>query len=473
MKLNLFLTMSHLTTGALGAAVMWFAATSGASLMVPGVLVLGVSVLAGWGVSRILSAGLHQIQQADLARSDAPLPSHPIREIVLVVEHVRSRAGRWADAASSARHQTQEIEALVDLMTQEPSGQTPEREGSAASQLKLVLRQLTSQLQAELDQILVQVGDVDGKTSKIVAGTEDQTEAVNRTTTYVEQLSLQFDSVAENANAAQRSARKAGDAALQAQSMVREHLEHISGFRMRVEGAERKLRMLGERTEAIGAIVETITAISSRTDLLALNASIESIRAGEQGRGFSVVAEEVRKLAEQAAQATREVSTLIDTIQSETDESIRAMAEQREDVQAEMNRMTSTNTHLGMIGETCHESIDRIQDISRLAAQQLHLTQDLVVAVERISEATRSNRTQADGAAWTVRSITQHVESLDAALAPLRAGFQTGNKLRRQQKPTNGRLNSSHTRTLADEGQGIMSADRLLATASSSMNQAD
>ncbi len=463
MKLKHFLIVSHLITGTLGGAAILLSTTASLSIFVPAIVILVLSVIIGWGVSRVLGEGMQQIQQADLARSDVPRPTHPIRDIELVVEHVRSRAGRWSDAASSARLQTQEIEALLDQITHESSGQNPGRTGSAASQLQSVLRQLTSQLQSDLDRILVQIDDVEEKTGRIVAGTDDQTEAVNRTTTYVEQLSLQFDSVAENANAAQRSARKANEAAVQAQSMVGEHLEQIDGFRFRVEGAERKLRALGERTEAISAIVETITAISSRTDLLALNASIESIRAGEQGRGFSIVAEEVRKLAEQAAQATRQVSTLIETIQSETNESIRAMAEQREAVQSEMKRMTSTKTQLGMIGETCHESSERIQDISRLAAQQLHLTQDLVVAVERISDATRTNRTHADGAGWTVRSITQHVESLDAALAPLRSGFQNTSRSRRPQQSTNGRSTGSQSRTGIEAG----SQERGLATASS------
>ncbi len=438
MKLNLFLTLSHVTTAAIGAAVLWLAGPSSGSAIAWVAAAFGMSGVVGFALSRTINGGLRLIQQADLARSDAPAQSHPICDVQDVIEHIRSRAARWSDAAASARHQTQEIESLLDAICQESSENRSEHVGSAASQLKRLLQQLTFQLQSELDQIVTHVDDVQEKSSQIAAGTEDQTEAVNRTTTYVEQLSLQFDSVAENANAAQRSALKAGEVASQARSMVEQHLDHIDGFRARVEGAERKLRALGERTEAIGTIVETITSISSRTDLLALNASIESIRAGEQGRGFSVVAEEVRKLAEQAAQATRQVSNLIETIQTETDESIRAMAEQREDVQAEIKRMSSTRDQLGLIGETCHESVARIQDISRLAAQQLHLTQDLVVAVERISETTRSNRSRAEGAGWTVRSITQHVETLDLTLAPMRAGLQVVNERGRQRAKTGG-----------------------------------
>ena len=432
MKLNLFLTLSHVTAAAIGAGVLWMIGPGSTSAITAAAVAIGISGAIGFALSRSIGGGLRLIQQADHSRSETPAQAHPIQDVQEVIKHIRSRAVRWSDAVSNARHQAQEIESLLEAISQGNSSDGPDRIGSAVSQLKRVLHQLNGQLKSELDQISTQVSEVQENSGQIAAGAEDQSEAVNRTTTYVEQLSLQFDSVAENANAAQRSALKAGEVASQARSMVEQHLEHIDGFRTRVEGAERKLRALGERTEAIGAIVETITAISSRTDLLALNASIESIRAGEQGRGFSIVAEEVRKLAEQAAQATRQVSNLIETIQTETDESIRAMAEQREDVHAELKRMSSTRNQLGLIGETCQESVARIQDISRLAGQQLHLTQDLVVAVERISETTRSIRSRTEGAGWTIRSISQHVETLNHTLAPLRAGMQAENHRGRQ-----------------------------------------
>ena len=249
----------------------------------------------------------------------------------------------------------------------------------SVARLQQTLGSLLTSAQGDFDQILNDTSDIERATEEIAAGTEDQSEAVNRTTTYVEQLSLQFDSVAENANTARAAALKAGELAGSAKEMVENHLHRIEGLRSRVEGSERKLKALGERSQAINAIVGTIGAISSRTDLLALNASIESIRAGEQGRGFSVVADEVRKLAEQAALATREISALIETIQTDTEESIQAMAQQRKDVCEESVRMVETKDQLDRIAETCAASGSGIQEISRLAAQQLHLTQDLEI----------------------------------------------------------------------------------------------
>lgn len=424
MKLKHFLTLSHVVTAGTGAIVAMIAALFSSSAVIAGVLAVGLGTFVGLVVNRVLASGLRLIQTADQSGTDAPVESHPIREIEIVKEHVRKRAARWSDMGSSARHQTQEIESLIEQMYAEMDEDASNRSGSAASQLKRTLRHLTTRLQSELDQIIKHAGDVQGNTAVMTAVADEQAESVNRTTTYVEQLSVQFDTIAENANAAQSTVRSGGEVAFQAHSMVSDHLSHIEATGRRIAATERKLQTLSERTLTIETILETITEISAKTDLLALNASIESLRAGEEGRGFSVVAEEVRKLAEQITESTRQVSELVETIHIETDESVQALSGQRKEMQDEIQRMTSTSSQIDVIRDTCRESAEHLQHLSRTAAQQLHLTQDLVMAVERISDSTRKSRTHAEGAGWAARSLNQHLETLDRTLAPLRSGLQ-------------------------------------------------
>ena len=145
-------------------------------------------------------------------------------------------------------------------------------------------------------------------------------------------------------------------------------------------------RRLGDRSVEIGTIVELIRGISSRTDMLALNATIESVRAGEHGRGFAVVAEEIRKLAERTAAATREIGTLVEAIQADTHESIRALGEEQTEMEQESERVRETGSALERISQVAEHSARLVEGISRSTNDQVLATQDLVRAMQRISE---------------------------------------------------------------------------------------
>jgi len=190
-------------------------------------------------------------------------------------------------------------------------------------------------------------------------------------------------------------------------------------IRLHVDTGGRKLQGLGERSQEIGSIVETIGSISARTDMLALNASIESVRAGEHGRGFAVVAEEVRKLAEQTASATREVGHLIESIQVETQESIAAIADERAQVAQEVQRVSEAGVALDHISQTSTDSAQRVGEISRATLHQLRGTQEVVLAMQQISNITRRIREGASGSRDATTTLAAMACQLDTALAPL------------------------------------------------------
>jgi len=129
-----------------------------------------------------------------------------------------------------------------------------------------------------------------------------------------------------------------------------------------------------------------IRGISSRTDMLALNATIESVRAGEHGRGFAVVAEEIRKLAERTASAAREIGTLVEAIQADTHESIRAMSEEQTQMEQEAQRVREAGKALERISEVAEYSARLVEGISRSSNDQVLATQELVRAMQRITE---------------------------------------------------------------------------------------
>ncbi len=421
MKLRWLFTTSHLLAMCLGGLVFWQMAPSESGAWTGTLaIVAGLAMAIGSGVALLLLQGLREIEAAAASDVDAPAKKSMLIEFDQCIERVRTVVQRWSHTAANSRQQMLQVEQLLELLDRRMDHATSDHSGPAVEQLRRLLVSLSGMADADLEQILTYTGEVERATQEIAAHAEDQSEAVSRTTTYVEQMSLQFDSVAEHANAAQHAAEEARETAASAQQSIQELSRSIDGVRLRVQSAERRLKSLGERSQEISSIVGTIGSISSRTDLLALNASIESFRAGEQGRGFSIVAEEVRNLAEQAALATREVSSLIEAIQSETQESIQSMAEQRTEVDAEIDRIKDTARQLSRIATVCDASYGRVGEITKLAGHQLHLTQELVTAVERISDAARQNRSRAEGVGWTMKTVSKLTHKLDSTLEPLR-----------------------------------------------------
>jgi methyl-accepting chemotaxis protein len=243
--------------------------------------------------------------------------------------------------------------------------------------------------------------------------------AMNQITSNLKVVSLN----AESANAAADEARKAaevGDAA------VREVVAGMERIRRAVQAGARKIKRLGERSMEISSILGTIQSISAQTDMLALNASIEASRAGEEGRGFSIVAEEVRKLAERTQAAAREIEALVSTIQSDTNEAVITMDEQTAEVEREARVVSSAGTELERIRHSITESAMLISAMNTAAKEQAegagHVL-DAMTVVQTIAEQAEGNsrRNREDSAGLTVLA-----DDLFRSVAQFKVGLPTG-----------------------------------------------
>jgi twitching motility protein PilJ len=282
---------------------------------------------------------------------------------------------------------------------------------------------------------------------RVASGAADQSDAVARTASAVEALSEKIDRISQNSEEAALACERARNEARQGLGEVHGVIEGMDRLLARIEANGRKAKRLGDRSNEIEIIVELIRGISNRTDMLALNATIESVRAGEHGRGFAVVADEIRKLAERTATATREIGTIVEAIQADTHESLIGLNEEQAAMRHESDRVRQTGKALERISQVAEHSARLVEGISRSTNDQVIATQDLVRAMQRISEVTHQTLEQTTLSRGSLKVLVQSCEPWQCvANAPQETDPPSARELRPEREPmkTPAPLSSPH-----------------------------
>lgn len=184
---------------------------------------------------------------------------------------------------------------------------------------------------------------------------------------------------------------------------------------------------LGDRSDEIGQIVNTIASIAGQTNLLALNAAIEAARAGEQGRGFAVVAEEVRKLAEQSQDAAKQIAHLIHEIQAETGSAVNAMKNGTREVNVGADVVNSAGMAFKDISRLIGEVSGQVKDISNAIKEIANGSQSLATVIrdiEAVGQKTSSQTQTVSAATQEQAASMQQIASSSEALATLASELQ-------------------------------------------------
>lgn len=217
-----------------------------------------------------------------------------------------------AQTAGSGDHIARNVQEVASASEQ--SAQTCHEVARGSERLARIvveLSQAMEQFQPAIERIIAS-----GRRQEEVAHEADA--VVLKLAASIDEVLSYSDKVANSVQEAERIAQGGGKA-------VQKTIDSMAGMRTQVAASAATVRDLGNKGQAIGSIIETIDQIAEQTNLLALNAAIEAARAGEHGKGFAVVADEVRKLAERSAAATREITVLIEGVQSGVKQAITNM----------------------------------------------------------------------------------------------------------------------------------------------------
>lgn len=242
----------------------------------------------------------------------------------------------------------------------------------------------------------------------VSVGADKQLNSVNETSAVVQQMSAGIQQMSENAKIAVQTTEKTALSAAGGSQAINKTIEQMINIERTVTGSADVVMNLGDRSREIGQIVDTISGIAAQTNLLALNAAIEAARAGEQGRGFAVVADEVRKLAEQSQEASKQIALLINEIQQDTQNAVIAMNEGTHQVKLGTEVAETAGQAFIEITTLVNQVASQVGEISEEIQQMALGSQRIVSSVADIYETSRdiSGQTQTVSAATEEQSAS-------------------------------------------------------------------
>ncbi|HUX74179.1 MAG TPA: methyl-accepting chemotaxis protein [Steroidobacteraceae bacterium] len=234
------------------------------------------------------------------------------------------------------------------------------------------------------------------------------------------EMAASIEEVSGNSERSADVARHSVDIAHKGGDAVRRTIDGMNAIRETIQETSKRIKRLGESSQEIGNIVELINDIAEQTNILALNASIQASMAGEAGRGFAVVADEVQRLAERAANATKQIEVLVRTIQTDTNEAVVSMERSTTDVVGGALLAENAGAALEEIEQVSNQIASLVQNISASARQQAMASGNISKNMQVVREI--SSQT-AEGSSATSASIAK-LAALAAQLRKSVAGFR-------------------------------------------------
>ena len=292
--------------------------------------------------------------------------------------------------------------------------------GAIADSMNYTVEQLRS-LVGTLTQTSTQVAQSSQETletaAQLAQAAEQQSRQVNAATQSVTDMASSIAAVSQNATRSADVAQRSVVIATEGAQVVRETISGMDAIREQIQETSKRIKRLGESSQEIGAIVELINDIAEQTNILALNAAIQAASAGEAGRGFAVVADEVQRLAERAGNATRRIETLVQTIQTDTNEAVGSMEQTTAGVVNGARLAENAGRALNQIEDVSQELASLISQISEASQQQSRGASEIAGTMDVIRGFTGDTATGANRTARSVGKLAELVAELRRSVA--------------------------------------------------------
>ncbi len=409
-QIRLFLT--HSATAIVAGYCVWyglqvqgfsrlaFMVLFGASIIVP-------NQIAVWWLTR----GLRRMSNA-LSNVTTDAIATGLPELDHVTDQIASVFARQ-------RSMVRNVEELVSRLGHSTAGSGRSRSEIGNDLLTDALGQLSRATARDVGGIMTLADDVARSSHDTLAGAQEQLKTIDNATSSAQTLSTIIDGLSRQSAASGQAADEVAEYAAMGLDLIEQLVSGLESIRANVEYSEKKVTTLGRQSEQIGAIAESMGSLSTRTDMLALNASIEAVRAGQDGRGFALVAEEVRRLAESTATASRNIAGLVNEIQSDACDTVSALSEERQQVQEEIRRVGDAGQTLESISRSSKVAAKRSQQIAAAAVEQLQCTQDMARAMQQVSTIANRIGERSESIRSKSAEIVGTAQALEEGLSPV------------------------------------------------------
>jgi methyl-accepting chemotaxis protein len=277
------------------------------------------------------------------------------------------------------------------------------------------LRDITRQIRESTGVLAAAATEIMAATTQLASSAAETASAVAETTTTLEEVKQTSQVSSQKAKAVSDEARKAAEIAGSGRDSVEQTIEGMEGIQRQMSAIAESIINLSTQSQAIGEIITSVDDLAAQSKLLAVNASIEAAKAGEEGKGFSVVAQEVKSLAEQSKQATAQVRGILGDIQKATSSAVLATEQGGKAVEAGVNQSSRA-------GESIHALTENITHAAQAATQIAATSQEQYVGVDQVTIAmenikTASSQTvastrQAEAAAQQLHELGQHLKQV-------------------------------------------------------------